>query len=115
MNHKKFMKLAIKEARNGLKTSIGEPYGACIVKKGRVIALGRSTVFKDNDATAHAEVNAIRKASKKLETYDLSSCAIYCTTEPCPMCFTAIHWAGIKRIIYGSSISDSKKIGFAAA
>ena len=65
-----------------------------------------------NDATSHAEINAIRKASKKLKKYDLKGCIIYSTTEPCPMCFSAIHWAGIKTIIYGTNIKDAAKIGF---
>jgi len=111
MNDKEFMRLAIKEARKNLKDMSGGPFGACIVKKGRVIAISRNTVLK-NDATCHAEINAIRKASEKLGTYDLSGCAIYSTTEPCPMCFAAIHWARIKRIIYGTKISDAKRIGF---
>lgn len=105
------MKLAVREARKNIRTMSGGPFGACIVKNGRVIAVARNTVLK-NDATCHAEINAIRAASKKLKTYDLSGCVIYSTTEPCPMCFAAIHWARIKRIIYGTKISDAKKIGF---
>jgi guanine deaminase len=111
MMNKKFMELAIKEARKNIKTMSGGPFGACIVKKGRVIAIARNTVLK-NDATCHAEINAIRKASRKLGTYDLSGCIIYSTTEPCPMCFAAAHWARIKNIFYGTKISDAKKIGF---
>jgi guanine deaminase len=111
MDDKKFMKLAIEQARKNFKTLSGGPFGACVVRKGRVIAACRNTVFK-NDATCHAEINAIRKASRKLGTYELSDCVIYSTTEPCPMCFTAIHWAGIKRIIYGAKTSDAKKAGF---
>ncbi len=109
--HSEFMKLAIKEARKNFKALSGGPFGACIVRKGRVIAASRNTVLK-NDATCHAEINAIRKASRKLGTYDLSDCVIYSTTEPCPMCFAAIHWARIKRIIYGTKTSDAKKAGF---
>lgn len=111
MNDKKFMKLAIKEARKNFKSLSGGPFGACIVKNGRVIAVAGNTVLK-NDATAHAEINAIRKASRKLGSYDLSGCVIYSTTEPCPMCFSAIHWARIKRIIYGTETRDAKKAGF---
>jgi tRNA(Arg) A34 adenosine deaminase TadA len=76
-----------------------------------VLAVSRNTVLK-SDATCHAEVNAIRLASKKLKTYNLSGCRIYSTTEPCPMCFSAIHWARIGSIIYGNNIADAKKIGF---
>ncbi len=89
----------------------GGPFGACIVRNGRVIAVARNTVLK-NDATCHAEVNAIRAASRELGKYDLSGCAIYSTTEPCPMCFSAIHWARIKTIIFGTRTSDARKVGF---
>ena len=106
-----FMKLAINEARKNIKSMTGGPFGACIVKNGRVIAVARNSVLK-NDATCHAEINAIRAASKKLGKYDLSGCVIYSTTEPCPMCFSAIHWARIKTIIFGTRTSDAKKIGF---
>lgn len=106
-----FMKLAINEARKNIKSMTGGPFGACIVKNGRVIAVSRNTVLK-NDATCHAEINAIRAASRKLGKYDLSGCVIYSTTEPCPMCFSAIHWARIKTIIFGTRTSDAKKIGF---
>ncbi|MFC1808296.1 nucleoside deaminase [Candidatus Omnitrophota bacterium] len=108
---KKYMQLAVNEARKNLKSLDGGPFGACIVKKGRILAISRNTVLK-NDATCHAETNAIREASKKLKTYDLSGCEIYSTTEPCPMCFSAIHWANIDKIIYGTKIADVKKLGF---
>lgn len=109
--NERFMKLAISQARKNIKTICGGPFGACIVKNGRLIAASRNTVLK-NDATCHAEINAIRKASRKLGRYDLSGCVIYSTTEPCPMCFAAIHWARIKKIFYGTRTSDAKKIGF---
>ena len=106
------MKLALKEAGKNISRNMsGGPFGACIVKDDRVIAVSRNTVLKQ-DATCHAEVNAIRAASKKLKTYDLSGCVIYSTTEPCPMCFSAIHWAGIDTIIFGNTIADAKKVGF---
>ena len=89
-----FMRKAIAEARKNLLRPQGGPFGACIVKDGRVLAAARNTVLKD-DATSHAEVNAIRLASRKLGTFDLTGCEIYSTTEPCPMCFGAIHWARI--------------------
>lgn len=106
-----FMAAAIKEARKNLRTMSGGPFGACIVKGGRIVALARNTVFK-NDATCHAEINAIRMASKKLKKFDLSGCVIYSTTEPCPMCFGAIHWAGIGAIVYGTCIEDAERLGF---
>ena len=106
-----YMRLAIDEARKNLKAMSGGPFGACIVKAGKVLALSRNTVLK-NDATCHAEVNAIRSASRKLGTFDLSGAIIYSTTEPCPMCFSALHWARVKRIVYGSSIRDAASAGF---
>lgn len=109
--YKKYMRLAIREAEKNLKKLDGGPFGASIVKSGRVIAVSRNTVLK-HDATCHAEINAIRQASKKLKTFDLSGCVIYSTTEPCPMCFGAIHWARIGAIIYGTNISDASKLGF---
>jgi len=109
---KKYMELAVIEAKkNFSRPSYGGPFGACVVKNGEVIAVARNTVLK-NDATSHAEINAIRESSRKLKTYDLSGCCIYSTTEPCPMCFSAIHWARIGTIIYGTSIGDVEKLGF---
>jgi guanine deaminase len=110
--NKKFMQLAIREARKNLGTLDGGPFGACIVRNGRPIAIARNTVLKTKDATCHAEINAIRLASKKLQRLDLSGCEIYSTTEPCPMCFSAIHWARIDKIVYGTGISEVKKLGF---
>ncbi|HQO37605.1 MAG TPA: nucleoside deaminase [Candidatus Omnitrophota bacterium] len=110
-NGVKFMALAVREARRNLISLEGGPFGACIVKNGRVVSVGRNTVLKD-DASCHAEINAIRAASRKLGTYDLSGCRIYSTTEPCPMCFSAIHWARIGRVIYGTTIADARRIGF---
>lgn len=107
----RFMRLAIAEARKNIKTGEGGPFGACIVKNGRVISVARNTVLCA-DATCHAEVNAIRLASRKLKCFDLSGCEIYTTTEPCPMCFSAIHWARIDTIIYGTTIRDAARIGF---
>ena len=107
----KFMRLAIREARKNLKSLEGGPFGACVVKNNKVLATARNTVLK-NDATCHAEINAIRTASKKVKSFDLSGCRIYSTTEPCPMCFSAIHWARIETIVYGTDIADAKRLGF---
>ena len=106
-----FMRLAIKEARRNLHTGHGGPFGACIVKGGKVLAVARNTVLKE-DATCHAEINAIRAASKKLRSFNLSGCVIYSTNEPCPMCFAAIHWARLKEVIYGTSIACAHSRGF---
>jgi tRNA(Arg) A34 adenosine deaminase TadA len=107
----KFMRLSIKEAAKNLKKQDGGPFGACIVKGGKVLAVARNRVLA-SDATAHAEINAIRLASRRLKSFDLSGSIIYSTTEPCPMCFSAIHWARIDAVVYGSNIADAKKIGF---
>ncbi|MBP1661616.1 MAG: tRNA-specific adenosine deaminase [Candidatus Aminicenantes bacterium] len=107
----RFMTRAIREARRNLVRPDGGPFGACIVKDGIVVAVARNTVLA-HDATCHAEVNAIRKASGKLGTFDLSGCEIYSTTEPCPMCFGAIHWARIGTVYFGAGIGDAARAGF---
>ena len=91
----------------------GGPFGAVIVKDGEIIAGSANSVTLDNDPTAHAEVNAIRQACKKLGTFDLTGCVIYASCEPCPMCLGAIYWAHIDRIYYGNTRQDAKAIGFA--
>ncbi|MDD5227156.1 MAG: nucleoside deaminase, partial [Candidatus Omnitrophica bacterium] len=106
------MKLAIRSAREGIKRSEGGPFGAVIVRGNQRIAVAHNTVLKDHDATCHAEVNAIRLASRKLKRFDLSDCVIYSTNEPCPMCFSAIHWARIAKVFFGTKIADVKKRGF---
>lgn len=111
-NPKKWMNRAIKSARQGIKKLSGGPFGAVIVSGTRVIAVAHNTVLEDHDATCHAEVNAIRVASRKLGRFDLSDCVIYSTTEPCPMCFSAIHWARLRKVIFGTSIADVQKRGF---
>lgn len=109
---KKFMTLAIQSAEKGIRRGEGGPFGAAIVKSGKIIAVAHNTVLKNQDATCHSEVNAIRIASKKLRKFDLKGCVIYSTNEPCPMCFAAIHWARIGRVVFGTRISDVKKRGF---
>jgi guanine deaminase len=111
-SEKKWMRLAIKSAHEGIKKSSGGPFGAVIVRGNQRIAVAHNEVLKNRDATCHAEVNAIRLASKKLKRFDLSDCVIYSTTEPCPMCFSAIHWARIAKVIFGTSIADVQKRGF---
>jgi tRNA(Arg) A34 adenosine deaminase TadA len=106
-----FMQRAIDKARAGIKQG-QSPFGACVVKDGEIVACEHNTVWKNNNPTEHAEMNSIREASKKLGSIDLSGCNIYSTTEPCPMCFSAIHWARIAEIVYGASIADAKKAGF---
>jgi len=108
----KCMQSAICEARKNLKLLHGGPFGACIVKNNKILAVTRNTVLINSDPTCHAEINAIRIASKKIGNHDLSGCVIYSTTEPCPMCFSAIHWAKIDEIVYGTLIQNVKKLGF---
>jgi guanine deaminase len=107
----KFMHRAINKAKEGIKKG-QTPFGACIVKDGKIIGLSHNLVWKNGDITAHAEVSAIRQACKKLKTIDLSGAVIYSTCEPCPMCFSACHWAKISKIVYGARIDDARKIGF---
>lgn len=110
-NEKRFMKMAIDIARKGVEEG-QSPFGACIVKDGEVIACEHNIVWASTDITAHGEIHAIRNGCKKLNSIDLSGCTIYSTCEPCPMCFTAIHWARIDRIIYGAKIEDAERFGF---
>ena len=106
-----FMNLAVEACRRGIDTG-QSPFGACIVAAGRVVACEHNQVWQTTDITAHAEVTAIRVACRVLNSVNLSGCDIYTTTEPCPMCFSAIHWARIGRIVYGATISDAKSYGF---
>jgi len=108
----KFLDLAVLEAKKGITKKEGGPFGAVIVCKGKIIASSHNTVIKDNDPTAHAEINVIRKATRKMKSFILSDCELYTTCEPCPMCFAAIHWAKIKKVYYGASSKDAAKIGF---
>lgn len=107
-----FMNLAFKEAKKGLNKKEGGPFGAVIVRKGKVIASAHNQVLKNNDATAHAEIQVIRKASKKLKNYDLKDCEIYITAMPCPMCLFAIEWANIKKVYYSLTPKEIEKVGF---
>lgn len=107
------MKLGIEEARKTMNEGFGGPFGAVIVdNNNNVIAVASNTVLKDNDPTAHAEINAIRKACKKLNTHDLTGYKIYATGYPCPMCLSAIIWSNIKEVYYGTDLKDAEKIGF---
>ena len=111
MNHDLLMKeaidLSIKSVENG-----GGPFGAVITKNGEILSKSVNRVTKDNDPTAHAEILAIREAAKQLKTFDLSGCTIYCSCEPCPMCFGAIYWARIDKIFYACNRHDANNHGF---
>lgn len=108
---KEFMREAIRLSMNSVETG-GGPFGAVIVKDGRIIAGTSNSVTLDNDPTAHAEVNCIRKACKALGTFDLSGCDIYTSCEPCPMCLGAIYWAHLDRIFYANNRKDAAEIDF---
>jgi tRNA(Arg) A34 adenosine deaminase TadA len=107
-----FLRESIRLADNNIATQGGGPFGAVIVKNGEIIARAVNTVTTGADPTAHAEVNAIREACKKLQTFDLCGCEIYCSCEPCPMCLAAIYWARIDKIYYAASRFDAQEAGF---
>lgn len=90
----------------------GGPFGAIIVRQGKIVGRGCNRVTANNDPTAHAEVMAIRDAAQQLGTFDLSDCEIYTSCEPCPMCLGAIYWARLRRIYYGNTQADADAIGF---
>ena len=94
------MKLAIDEAREGIRHDHGGPFGVVIVKDGVVLSKEHTTVLRDQDSTCHAEIQAIREASKKIHSFDLSGCILFSTGKPCPMCSSAIKWAKISQVYY---------------
>ena len=107
-----YMKVAKDLTHDNLKTNAGGPFGACIVKDGKIIGKGSNNVLANNDPTAHAEVMAIRDACKNINSYDLSGCELYTTCYPCPMCLSAIIWSNIKKVYYGNTKEDAADIGF---
>lgn len=107
-----YMEIANHLAYENLKTKVGGPFGACIVKDGKVISSSSNHVILNHDPTAHAEILAIREAGKILQTHDLSGCELYTTCYPCPMCMAAILWANIRVVYYGNTKEDADKIGF---
>lgn len=111
-SNKQFMLRAIELAKTGIDKNIGGPFGAVIVKNGKIIGEGNNSVTSTNDPTAHAEIIAIRNACKNLDSFQLSNCEIYCTCEPCPMCLGAIYWARIDKIYYAANRAQAAKGGF---
>ena len=103
---------AIEIAKLGVENLEGGPFGAVVVKDNKIIGYGNNKVLKEKDPTAHAEIIAIRDACKKLNTHDLTGCVIYSTSEPCPMCLSAIIWANIKEVYFVTSRKEVAKIGF---
>ena len=106
-----FMRRAIELSLENVKKG-GGPFGAVITREGEILAESCNLVTANNDPTAHAEINVIRAAARKLETFDLSGCVIYSSCEPCPMCLGAIYWAGIEKVVFANTTSDAKNIGF---
>lgn len=112
MYNNAIMDLAINRANITMNENVGGPFGAAIITPDGRIVVASNTVLKDNDPTAHAEINAIRETCKTLGTYDLTGCILYTTAYPCPMCLSAIMWANIKTVYYGCSKEDTDDIGF---
>lgn len=104
------VQLAIKNVSNG-----GEPFGSVVVKNGQIVGEGVNRVKETNDPTAHAEIEAIRKACQMLETTDLSDCELYASGEPCPMCLSTIYWANMKTVYIAYTIDDAAKFGLSSA
>lgn len=105
------MERAIEQALIGINSGQA-PFGCVIVKDGQIIAAAHNTVWQDNDPSAHAEVNAIRQACRRLKTIHLTDAVMFCTCEPCPMCYSIAHWARIGKIVFGARISDARAAGF---
>ena len=112
VREKHFMYLAIEESRKGMEMGDGGPFGCVIVKDNEVIGRGHNSVLATNDPTAHAEMVAIRNACERLGHFQLDGCEIYCSCEPCPMCFGAIYWARPGKVFYANTKKDAASIGF---
>ena len=107
-----YMNVAIDLSDDNFEKNYGGPFGACVVKDGKIIGKGINRVIKNNDPTAHAEIVAIRNACKNINSHDLSGCEIYTSCYPCPMCLSAIIWANIKKVYYANTKEDAADIGF---
>ena len=108
---REFMQMAIDLSIDNVANG-GGPFGAVIVRNGEVVATGTNRVTANNDPTAHAEVSAIRAACAKVPNFKLEGCTCYTSCEPCPMCLSALYWAGVERIVYGNTKEDAKEINF---
>lgn len=111
LKHEDIMRHAIRLSIENVDRG-GGPFAAVIARKGEILSTGVNTVAQDNDPTAHAEVNAIRAASSKLQRFHLDDCVLYTTCEPCPMCLGAVYWAGIPVMYYGNTREDAARYGF---
>ena len=108
----KYLDKAVELAKLGVENLEGGPFGAVVVKDNKIIGYGNNKVLKEKDPTAHAEIIAIRDACKRLNTHDLTDCVIYSTSEPCPMCLSAIIWSNIKKIYFSTDRKKVAEIGF---
>lgn len=109
---RKFMQRAIELSTQNMRSNKGGPFGAIIVKDNKIIAEGGNEVTSENDPTAHAEIVAIRRACKKLNTFNLEGCIIYASCEPCPMCLCAIYWARLDALYFAGTREDATRAGF---
>lgn len=107
-----FMRRAIELSARAMDEGTGPPFGAVVVRGGRVVAEGQNRVHADNDPTAHAEIVAIRLACEALGSHALEGCTIYSSSEPCPMCLSAIYWSGMERIVYANDRAAAAAAGF---
>jgi tRNA(Arg) A34 adenosine deaminase TadA len=107
-----FMRAAIRLSQTKMRANCGGPFGAVVVRQGKIIARGWNRVTSTNDPTAHAEVTAIRSACRKLKTFHLDDCELYTSCEPCPMCLSAIYWARLKTVYYANTRADAARIQF---
>lgn len=110
--NKKFMREAIRLSIQMMRRGHGGPFGAVIVRRGKIVGRGCNQVTSSNDPTAHAEVVAIREACKRLKTFQLDECDLYTSCEPCPMCLSAIYWARLRSVFYANTRKDAAMIDF---
>jgi tRNA(Arg) A34 adenosine deaminase TadA len=108
----KFMREAIRLSIQMMRRGKGGPFGAVVVRKGRIVGRGSNQVTSANDPTAHAEIVAIRAACQRLKTFQLDDCDLYTSCEPCPMCLSAIYWARLGNVFYGNTRKDAARIDF---
>ena len=108
----KFMREAIRLSIQMMRRGQGGPFGAVVVRKGKIVGRGSNQVTSANDPTAHAEIVAIREACKRLKTFQLDDCDLYTSCEPCPMCLSAIYWARLGHVFYGNTRQDAARIDF---
>jgi guanine deaminase len=111
-NKEKFIRAALRMAERSLQKNSGGPFGCVIVKEGKILSRGNNSVTDRRDPTAHAEVMAIRRACRKLNSFQLTGCEMYCSCEPCPMCLGAIYWARPSKVYFAATRKDAAAAGF---